>query len=76
MGILVAWFTVITIEMLIGPRGLGFLVWDAYKAGNINYMIQPIFLIFIIGIMLDQLLDVMGYLLVQIVSDSKRSSGL
>lgn len=73
VGILVAWFTVIATEMLISPRGLGFIIWDAYKASNLNDIIIAIFYIAIIGILLDQLLDFMGYVLAQIVSDSKKS---
>lgn len=74
VGIWVAWFTVIAAEMLIGPRGLGFILWEAYKAGNINYIIQMILYIAIIGSLMDQLLDLAGNLLSQIASDSKKSS--
>ncbi len=74
VGIWVAWFTVIATEMLIGPRGLGSLVWDAYKAGNINNIIQAILYIGIIGSMFGQLLDFTASLLSQIVSDGKKPS--
>jgi len=74
VGVSVAWFTVIAIEMLIGTKGLGFLAWNAYKAGNTTYIIQAILYICIIGGLLDQFLDIMGYLLVQIVSDNKKSA--
>jgi len=74
VGIWVAWFTVIAIEMLIGPRGLGFVLWEAYKAGNTNNILQVLLYIGIIGTLLDQFLDFMGALLVQIVSESKKSS--
>ncbi|BAZ51471.1 binding-protein-dependent transport systems inner membrane component [Nostoc sp. NIES-4103] len=74
VGIWVAWFTVIATEMLIGPRGLGFILWDAYKASNINYIVQVILYIAIIGSLLEQLLDFAGNLLSQIISDSKKSS--
>jgi NitT/TauT family transport system permease protein len=73
VGIWVAWFTVIAIEMLIGPRGLGFMIWEAYKAGNANYIIQALIYIGIIGTLFDQFLDFMGALLVKMVSDSKKS---
>ncbi|MBD2198838.1 MULTISPECIES: nitrate transporter [Calothrix] len=74
VSIWVAWFTVIAIEMLVGPKGLGLLVWDAYKAGNVSYLIQAIIYIGVIGCLLDQFLDFSTYLLVQMVSGSKKSS--
>ncbi|MBW4562444.1 MAG: nitrate transporter [Mojavia pulchra JT2-VF2] len=74
VGIWVAWFTVIATEMLIGPKGLGLLAWDAYKAGNTNYIIQSILYIGVIGSLLDQFLDFTGYLLAQIVSEGKKSA--
>jgi len=74
VGVWVAWFTVIATEMLTGKRGLGFLTWDAYKAGNTDYIIEMILYIGIIGFLLDQLLDFTGSLLSQMVSDGKKSS--
>jgi ABC-type nitrate/sulfonate/bicarbonate transport system permease component len=74
VGLWVAWFTVIAIEMLIGTKGLGFLAWNAYKAGNTTYIIQAILYICIIGSLLDQFLDIMAYLLSQIVSNGKKSA--
>ncbi|WP_414565822.1 MULTISPECIES: ABC transporter permease [unclassified Anabaena] len=74
VGIWVAWFTVIATEMLIGPKGLGFLAWNAYKAGNSNYIIDSVLYIGIIGFLLDQLLDFAGNLLAQMVSDGKKPS--
>ncbi|MBD2525297.1 ABC transporter permease [Nostoc sp. FACHB-133] len=74
VSIWVAWFIVISIEMLTGPKGLGFTLWEAYKAGNADYMIQVILYIGIIGFLLDQLLDFAAYILSQMVSDGKKSS--
>lgn len=73
VGVWVAWFTVIATEMVIGPKGLGFLAWSAYKAGNTNYIIDALLYIGIIGFLLDQLLDLASALLVQIVSDGKKA---
>jgi ABC-type nitrate/sulfonate/bicarbonate transport system permease component len=73
-SIWVAWFIVIAIEMLTGPKGLGFTLWEAYKAGNIDYIIQVIIYIGIIGFLLDQLLDFAAYILSEMVSDEKKSS--
>ncbi|BAY22621.1 binding-protein-dependent transport systems inner membrane component [Calothrix sp. NIES-2100] len=74
VSIWVAWFTVIAIEMLNGPKGLGLLAWDAYKVGNTNYLIQAIFYIGVIGCLLDQFFDFSGYLLAQMVSVGNRST--
>lgn len=74
VGIWIAWFTVIATEMLIGPKGLGFVIWSAYKAGNANSLIEVVLYIGIIGLLLDQLLDFTGNLLSQIVSDGKKPS--
>jgi ABC-type nitrate/sulfonate/bicarbonate transport system permease component len=57
----------------MGQRGLGSLIWNAYKAGNTNYIIQGILYIGVIGCLLDQFLDFVGYLLAQIVTSSKKS---
>lgn len=73
VSIWVAWFTVIAIEMLIGPKGLGFVAWDSYKSGNTNYIVETILYIGIIGLLLDQLLDFTAYLLSQMVSDRGKS---
>ena len=59
---------------MTGKRGLGFLTWNAYKAGNPDYIIEMILYIGIIGFLLDQLLDFTGNLLSQMVSDGKKPS--
>ncbi|MHC5856021.1 ABC transporter permease [Nostoc sp.] len=74
VSIWVAWFIVIATEMLTGPKGLGFTLWESYKAGNTDYIIQTIIYIGIIGFLLDQLLDFAAYILSQMVSDGKKSS--
>ncbi|MEA5553070.1 nitrate transporter [Anabaena cylindrica UHCC 0172] len=74
IGLWIAWFTVIATEMLAGSKGLGFLVWNGYKAGNPKYIIDSILYIAIIGVFLDQLLDLTGSILSQMVSDKDKSS--
>ncbi|MGM3304731.1 ABC transporter permease [Anabaena sp. WFMT] len=74
IGLWIAWFTVIATEMLAGSKGLGFLAWNGYKAGNPKYIIDSILYIAIIGVFLDQLLDLTGYILSQMVSDKGKSS--
>ncbi|MEC4818564.1 MAG: nitrate transporter [Scytonema sp. PMC 1069.18] len=70
-AIWIAWFTVIATEMLIGKQGLGFVLWSAYNSRNINSIILAIFYTSIISFLLDQLLDIIGYFLSQIVLDGK-----
>lgn len=72
IGIWVAWFTVIAIEMLTGGRGLGVVIWSAYQSGNPDNIIQAIIYISIIGFLLDQLLDFTGYFLSQIVLEGQQ----
>lgn len=68
-GLWVAWFTLIAIEMLIGTKGLGFLAWNAYKTNNPKDVIDAILYIVILGVLFDQFLDYLGYILSQIVKD-------
>lgn len=74
LGMWIAWFTVIATEMLAGSKGLGFLVWNGYKANNPKYIIDALLYIAIIGVFLDQLLDLVGYILAQIAKDKSKSS--
>lgn len=71
LSIWLAWFTVIVIEMLTGGKGLGGIIWSAYNSGNQNYIIQAILYIGIIGFLLDQLLEMTGYFLSQIVLEGQ-----
>lgn len=73
VGVWVAWLTVIAAEMLLMSKGLGFVIWDSYKAGDKIDLIEAIMDVAIIGALLDQLLDVTGYLLAQMVTDSSKS---
>ncbi|PMB01311.1 nitrate transporter [Fischerella thermalis CCMEE 5198] len=72
-GLWIAWFTVIAIEMLTIGRGLGFLIWNGYRGGNYNKIIEGLIYIGTIGFLLDQLLDITGNLLVKIVSEGQKS---
>lgn len=74
LGMWIAWFTVIATEMLIGSKGLGFLIWNGYKASNPKYIIESLLYIAIIGVFLDQLLDLTGSILSQMVADKGKSS--
>ncbi|MBK1986207.1 nitrate transporter [Sphaerospermopsis aphanizomenoides BCCUSP55] len=74
LGLWIAWFTVITAEMLVGAKGLGFLIWKGYQAGSYKYTVDALLYIAIIGVFLDQLLDLIGNILSQIVADKGKSS--
>ncbi|MBD2293458.1 nitrate transporter [Anabaena sphaerica FACHB-251] len=74
IGLWIAWFTVIATEMLAGSKGLGFLIWNGYKAGNSRYIIDSLLYIAIIGVFLDQLLDLTGYILSQMLVEQGKSS--
>jgi ABC-type nitrate/sulfonate/bicarbonate transport system permease component len=71
IGAWAAWFTVITSEMLTANKGLGFMIWSGYKAGNSNVIIEGIIYITIVGFLLDQLLDIGGSILSQLVSEGQ-----
>ncbi|BAZ67247.1 MAG: nitrate transporter [Pelatocladus maniniholoensis HA4357-MV3] len=72
-GLWIAWFTVIAIEMLTVGKGLGFLIWNGYRGGNYNNIIEGVIYIGAIGFFLDQLLDITGNILAQLVSEGKKS---
>ncbi|MBC5795157.1 nitrate transporter [Sphaerospermopsis sp. LEGE 00249] len=74
LGMWIAWFTVIATEMLAGSKGLGFLVWNGYKVNNPRYIIDALLYIAVIGVFLDQLLDLTGSVLYQIVGEQSKSS--
>ncbi|NJL10284.1 MAG: nitrate transporter [Calothrix sp. SM1_7_51] len=72
LGIWVAWFTVIAIEMLTGGRGLGAIAWSSYQSKNYNLIIEVLIYIGIIGFLLDQILEITGTFLAEIVSEGSR----
>lgn len=74
IGIWIAWFTVIAMEMLTGGRGLGVILWGAYQSGNSDNIIQVTIYISIIGFLLDQLLDITGHFLSQIVLEGQQKN--
>ncbi|MBF2015989.1 MAG: ABC transporter permease subunit [Rivularia sp. T60_A2020_040] len=71
----IAWFTAIVIEMLTLDRGLGFIIWNAYKENKFNNIIEGIICIGTIGLVLDQLLDLTGNILSQLVSEGQKKEG-
>lgn len=65
MGMELAWFTVIAAEILVGGKGIGFFLWDAYNNNEIQQLIKGIIYIAIIGFLLDGVLDLAGYLVLR-----------
>ena len=68
----IAWFSAIAIEMLALNQGLGFVIWNAYKESQVNNIIEGIICIAAIGLLLDQLLDLTGNILSELVSDGQK----
>ena len=51
----IAWLVIVAAEMLTGTTGIGFFVWDTYNTGEISLVILSLFIIGIVGLLLDQL---------------------
>jgi len=51
-----AWLVIVAAEMLTGGIGLGFWVWDEWNNLNVAHIIIAIFVVGIVGFMLEQLL--------------------
>ena len=68
IGVGLAWLAIVAAEMLAsGAGGIGFYIWDAYNAGNENSMSQivmSVFLVGIIGLILDRFVGWLGSLVV------------
>lgn len=71
----IAWFSAISTEMLTLNQGLGFIIWNAYKESKVDNIIEGIICIAAIGLLLDQLLDLTGNILSELVSDGQKKEG-
>lgn len=49
----IAWLVIVAAEMLTGGTGIGFFVWDTYNTGEISLVILSLFIIGIVGLLLD-----------------------
>jgi nitrate/nitrite transport system permease protein len=56
LSIGVAWLVIVAAEMLTGGVGIGFWVWDEWNNLNVQHIIIAIFVIGIVGLLLEQLL--------------------
>jgi len=56
LAIGVAWLVIVAAEMLTGGVGIGFWVWDEWNNLNVEHIIIAIFVVGIIGLLLEQAL--------------------
>ena len=52
----VAWLVIVAAEMLTGGVGIGFWVWDEWNNLNVEHIIIAIFVVGIVGLLLEQFL--------------------
>lgn len=60
LSIGVAWLVIVAAEMLTGGVGLGFWVWDEWNNLNVEHIIIAIFVVGIVGLLLEQMLVWLG----------------
>jgi nitrate/nitrite transport system permease protein len=51
-----AWLVIVAAEMLTGGVGIGFWVWDEWNNLNVQHILIAIFVIGIVGLLLEQAL--------------------
>ena len=56
LAIGVAWLVIVAAEMLTGGVGIGFWVWDEWNNLNVEHIIIAIFVVGIVGLLLEQCL--------------------
>jgi nitrate/nitrite transport system permease protein len=56
LAIGVAWLVIVAAEMLTGGVGIGFWVWDEWNNLNVAHIIIAIFVVGIVGLLLEQML--------------------
>ena len=56
LSIGVAWLVIVAAEMLTGGVGIGFWVWDEWNNLNVEHIIIAIFIVGIVGLVLEQIL--------------------
>ncbi len=56
LAIGVAWLVIVAAEMLTGGVGIGFWVWDEWNNLNVEHIIIAIFVVGIVGLILEQML--------------------
>ncbi|MCL5801969.1 MAG: nitrate ABC transporter permease [Gammaproteobacteria bacterium] len=56
LSIGIAWLVIVAAEMLTGGVGLGFWIWDEWNNLNVEHIIIAIFVVGIVGLVLEQML--------------------
>jgi nitrate/nitrite transport system permease protein len=56
LSIGIAWLVIVAAEMLTGGVGIGFWVWDEWNNLNVEHIIIAIFVVGIVGLLLEQFL--------------------
>ncbi len=56
LSIGLAWLVIVAVEMLTGGMGIGFWVWDEWNNLNVEHIIIAIFVVGIVGLLLEQAL--------------------
>lgn len=56
LSIGVAWLVIVAAEMLTGGVGIGFWVWDEWNNLNVEHIIIAIFVVGLVGLLLEQVL--------------------
>lgn len=56
LSIGIAWLVIVAAEMLTGGVGLGFWVWDEWNNLNVEHIIIAIFVVGVVGLLLEQVL--------------------
>jgi nitrate/nitrite transport system permease protein len=52
----IAWLVIVAAEMLVGGTGIGYFVWNEWNNLSITNVIIAIFVIGVVGMLLDQIL--------------------
>ena len=60
LSIGVAWLVIVAAEMLTGGVGIGFWIWDEWNNLNVEHIIIAIFVVGIVGLLLEQLLLILA----------------
>jgi nitrate/nitrite transport system permease protein len=53
----IAWLVIVAAEMLVGGTGIGYFVWNEWNNLSITNVITAIFVIGVVGMLLDQILS-------------------
>lgn len=56
LSVSTAWLVIVAAEMLTGGVGIGFWVWDEWNNLNVTHILIAIFVIGVVGLLLEQLL--------------------